>query len=217
MTGGSDGSVRIWDVGARTCVALADHGEDSVCSVAVSPDGSQVASCADDGTVRVSDVGGGPAPSVSTDSEPATAVAYSPNGDVLALGGDHGRVRIWHLGDERETMAHDVGTEAITSMAFSRDGGLLAFGEQYGGVGMWDLAGAGEPVILPGPDTSVMAVAFSATGGAPASRLGQRRRQRPALASGWRPGADHRHARREQPDPGRGLLARGGPPGVGRR
>ena len=164
VTGGSDGSVRIWDVGARTWVALADHGEASVCSVAVSPDGSQVASCADDGTVRVSDVGGGPAPRVSTDSEPATAVAYSPNGDVLALGGDHGRVRIWHLGDGRETMAHDVGTEAITSMAFSRDGGLLAFGEQYGGVGMWDLARAGEPVILPGPDTSVMAVAFSATG-----------------------------------------------------
>jgi WD repeat-containing protein 61 len=50
-TGSSDGRVKLWDIPQRSCLMTSNEHRDQVWSVAFNGDGSQLASCGDDGQV----------------------------------------------------------------------------------------------------------------------------------------------------------------------
>lgn len=50
-TGSSDGRVKLWDLSQRACIMTSTEHKDQVWSVAFNQDGSQLASCGDDGIV----------------------------------------------------------------------------------------------------------------------------------------------------------------------
>lgn len=49
VSSSSDGSVKLWDIPQRSCVATAREHSDQVWAVALCDDGSEAASCGDDG------------------------------------------------------------------------------------------------------------------------------------------------------------------------
>ena len=51
LSSSSDSTVKLWDIPQRTCVTTAREHSDQVWSIALNPDGSEAASCGDDGKV----------------------------------------------------------------------------------------------------------------------------------------------------------------------
>jgi WD40 repeat protein len=96
-SGGSDGTLRIWDVATgRERVPLAAARD--VTAVAVAPDGSWLVSGGSDGTVRIWDVATSRERATLTDQAGrVTAVAVAPDSAWLAVGGGDGTVRIWDV------------------------------------------------------------------------------------------------------------------------
>lgn len=97
-TGGSDGSVGVWDARTRRRVRSPLRGHDgSVGAVAFAPNGRWLASGGDDGTVRLWDVDAGFGVALPGPHGPVRAVAFSADGRMLAAGEDDGTVRAWDL------------------------------------------------------------------------------------------------------------------------
>jgi len=76
---------------------LTGHTKD-VNAVAVTPDGRQIVSGSDDGTVRVWDLATGEAARTLTNyGAPVAAVAVTPDGRQIVSGSDDDTVRMWDL------------------------------------------------------------------------------------------------------------------------
>jgi WD40 repeat protein len=59
VSGGSDGSLRWWEVQSGACVRVREAHQGTVHALKVSPDASMLASCGDDGAVRLWDLESG--------------------------------------------------------------------------------------------------------------------------------------------------------------
>ncbi|OCH92380.1 WD40 repeat-like protein [Obba rivulosa] len=145
------------------------HGhEDSVWSVAFSPDGHRIASGSSDNTIRMWDAQTG---------EPVTApfnghegsvncVAFSPDGQRIASGSSDNTIRMWDAQTGEPVTAPFNGHQGwVLSVAFSPNGQRIASGSSDQMIRMWD-AQTGEPVIAPfnGHQGLVWSVAFSPDG-----------------------------------------------------
>ena len=102
---GSDGSVVLWDVQARTQSEAPLMGpaqdDDGVefAGVAFSPDGKTLASCGFDQAIRLWDVPSRQpiGPPLEAQNGGVNGIADSPDGTLLASGSDDGTVRVWNL------------------------------------------------------------------------------------------------------------------------
>jgi WD40 repeat protein len=165
VSGGDDGTVRLWDRSGQALGApLEGHG-DSVSSVAFSPDGETIVSGGGNGTVRLWDRSGQAlgAP-LEGHGDWVWSVALSPDGETIVRGGADGTVRLWDrfgqaLGAPLE--GHGAG---VRSVAFSPDGETIASGGGDGTVRLWDRSGQALGAPLEGHGDWVSSVAFSPDG-----------------------------------------------------
>jgi WD40 repeat protein len=124
-SGGSDGSVQLWDANSGA-LRWKHHGHaDRVNSVAVSPDGSTVATGSRDEVVQLRDVRTGASRGVLRGGTGAvTSIAFSPDGRTLAAGSMSG-VLLWNSGNGQLVRRVKMGLP-VTAIAFSPDNSLLA-------------------------------------------------------------------------------------------
>ncbi|MDH6123064.1 tRNA A-37 threonylcarbamoyl transferase component Bud32/uncharacterized protein with WD repeat [Kitasatospora sp. GAS204A] len=161
LAAGGDGSLRLWDVGAKSSIATL--GGDTVKSVAFSPDGKTLASSLDNG-VRLWDVA---SKSSVADLQGHTSyvhgVAFSPDGKTFASGSEDRTVRLWDVASKSSIATLDGHTSGVSAVAFSPDGKTLAAGCD-GNVRLWDVASRRSVATLDTHVSSVSAVAFSSDG-----------------------------------------------------
>jgi WD40 repeat protein len=135
-----DGSVRLWDLVQVREVCRLRTGSGPWTRVAVSPDGSTLATVNCDGSVRLWDVAK-KKETISLNSHAAFAadVAFSPDGKILAWVGG-GTVHIWDIGTRNNPFAPFVGHEdRVEALAFSPDGTTLTSASADEATRVWEL------------------------------------------------------------------------------
>jgi WD40 repeat protein len=151
--GGKDGSILLWEVatGKRKWGVRARDGpnglasvfighEQGVQSLAVSPDGTTLASGGDDATIRLWN------PTTGLERRryvghngSVICLAWSPDGQLLASGGADKTVRLWEGATGKELRHLQQVPEVVIRLTFSADGKTLFTQSQGGRVGLWDL------------------------------------------------------------------------------
>jgi WD40 repeat protein len=185
---GEDGTLRRWtidvDSGATTTlegaiVVPAPAGSPALYTVAVAPDGRQLATAGDDGVVYVVELGTPNAAPVELRGHTGAVntLAYSPDGRLLATGGNDGTVRFWNTADgELQVVlsAPDGVMQAnfIHIVHFSPDGRWIASGSNSGEVRLWRVLERNAPeaeqidpqqasIPLRGHESAVYVLSFS--------------------------------------------------------
>jgi serine/threonine protein kinase/WD40 repeat protein len=164
---GVDHRVRLWVRGAwAEPNALAGH-KDRVDTVALSPDGTRIASGSCDRTVRIWDAASGNQVAVLGGyTDRVSHLVFSPDGKRVATAdADEQSVRVWDLDRPAEPRWRFTHKGNVHGVDFSPDGQLLAAAVQRdGGVTIWDLD-TGRRVDVPaGQAEYTWAVAFAPDG-----------------------------------------------------
>ena len=135
--------VALWDAHDGHMIRFLDGHSDRVLAVAISPDGTRVASGGLDGMVIVWEASTGRKMRVlKGHSDSIRALAFNPNGRALASGSADKTVRIWDI-DSATVSRTVVMHSAVDGVSFSPDGRFLALGDVDSEVRLLDAA-AGE-------------------------------------------------------------------------
>ncbi|MCZ6598515.1 MAG: serine/threonine protein kinase [Planctomycetota bacterium] len=159
VSGSSDGTARIWAVGAGADRELAGY-ENWVESLAFHPESERLATATREGPVRIWERDG-----TSTVLEHlAECVAWSPDGDRLALGLANGSIRLLDATtlEQRAELARHL--EPVIALAFGPRGRLLLSRGGDGTVLLHDTASDDEAVILIGSGPYLRSIAFHPDG-----------------------------------------------------
>jgi WD40 repeat protein/predicted Ser/Thr protein kinase len=107
-------------------------------TLAVSPNGTWLASGSEDHTVLVLDLGTGQEVALFTGhTERVLSVAFSPKGNLLASAGEDGWIHVWDVPNQRVVTAWKAHHGAVRQVAFSPDGTLLASAGDDHKVHLW--------------------------------------------------------------------------------
>jgi WD40 repeat protein len=131
-------TVLLLDARTHETAARFEGHEKLVYSAAFSRDSRRLATCGQDFTVRLWEVGSGACRVLRGHTDVVFAVAFHPDGKRLATGGGDRAVWLWDL-ERGEPVARLPGhTSYIWSLAFSPDGATLASGSGDFTVRLWD-------------------------------------------------------------------------------
>ncbi|MFB7390340.1 NB-ARC domain-containing protein [Streptomyces microflavus] len=138
---------------------------DTVYSVAISPEGTWLATASYDGTVRLWDRATGTCTATLTGhTRLVYSVAISPEGTWLATASYDGTVRLWDRATGTCTATLTGHTDTVNWVAISPEGTWLASTSSDGTVRLWDRATGTCTATLTGHTDTVASVAISPDG-----------------------------------------------------
>jgi WD40 repeat protein len=178
VSGGQDGTIRLWDTQASRCLRtfhlppggdrysapIAEKARE-VLPVAFSPDGRWIASGANDGTVIVWDaVSGEQKRKLTGHALYVAAIAFSPDGKRILSGGADSAICLWNA--ETGQLVHGIPahTGVVWSVAFTARGDRFVTGDGYKLVRLWDASTGAELRTFRGHTGEVRSVAVSPDG-----------------------------------------------------
>ncbi|KAG0708592.1 WD40-repeat-containing domain protein [Suillus ampliporus] len=167
VTGSQDMSIRLWDIHTGLQIGSPWLGHSSwLNELAVSPDGSRVASCAYDQVVQIWSREGSVLAGPWKCSGPVMSVSWSPDGHHLACGLSGGNLEIRSAGDASDNIIMSISTEndCIWSVAYSPDGTRLATSGKNGSLAVWDRSTGEKQLDLQKHVGNVNSVCWSADG-----------------------------------------------------
>jgi len=165
VSGGDDGTLRVWDLTAgRQHATLTGH-TDWVRAVAITPDGTRAISGGDDGTLRVWDLTAGCQHATLTGhTRPIWSLAITADGSRAISGGDDGSLRVWDLTAGRRHATLTGHSRPIWSVAITPDGTRAVSGGGDGILRVWDLTAGRQHATLTGHTGEVFSVAMTPDG-----------------------------------------------------
>lgn len=170
VIGGSGTSVQLWEVETGQPLGKLLGHFDVVQALALSPDGTLLASGGFDKSIRLWQLPTGQRLGMLTlHTDTVLALAFSPGGQLLVSSSIHDPIVLWDVnrGQERNTLVGHGGR--VDALAFSGDGTTIASGSADLTIRLWD-GGTGAPLhTLMGHTQPISAVAFSPDGSTLAS------------------------------------------------
>ncbi len=137
----------------------------AVVAVAVSADGTTLASASSDKTIKLWDIARRRvyAP-LAVQNETTNTLLFSPDGKSFISAGDNGSVKLWDVATRKETATFNGHFGNVYAVAFSPDGKTLATGGDDRTVKLWDVATHAQIASFTADRDRVYAVAFSPDG-----------------------------------------------------
>jgi WD40 repeat protein len=173
VTASRDKTVRIWEMPAgKESLKIKDLTNQDM-ALAVSPDGSKLATTAGKwdkekqlfgGEITIFDAKTGKSiATIQGHSEPIRAVAFSPDGKKLVTASDDGTAKVWDSsGKELLTLKGHTGP--VVAAIFNPAGTLIATGGDDKTVKLWNAETGKDEHTLKGPARRVSCVGFSPDG-----------------------------------------------------
>ncbi|MCT7977949.1 nSTAND1 domain-containing NTPase, partial [Laspinema olomoucense] len=149
--------------------------QDSVHSIAFSPEGKALASGSNDKTIKLWNVKTGEEIHTLTGHQAGVwSIAFSPEGKALASGSNDKTIKLWNVetGEEIHTLTGHQ--DAVTSILFSPDGKILASESADKTIKLWNVKTGEEIHTLTGHQDLVWSIAFSPDGKTLASGSGDK-------------------------------------------
>ena len=164
-SGGSDGTLRLWDAESGQCLRVIEGHMGAVNSLAFSPNGCHIASGGDEGTLRLWHAATGHSLRVMEGHKKSVkSLAFSPDGRHIASGGDDGTLRLWDAATGQCLRVMKGLKGAVSNMAFSPDSRHIVSGGWDGKDGtlrLWDVASGQCLRTMEGHKVPVSYVIFS--------------------------------------------------------
>ena len=162
VTGGQDGSIKIWSSDGRQKSKTIKSHAAAVNSISVSPNGQFFAAGSEDKTVKLWDLNGELIQDLGSFGASVNSISLSPDGQLIAIGDSSKTVKLISLkGEVHETLQghHD----SVNSVIFSPTGKTLATASNDNLVKIWSLEG--ELInTLKGHSGPVDSIAFTSDG-----------------------------------------------------
>ncbi|MFN6485939.1 MULTISPECIES: serine/threonine-protein kinase [unclassified Nostoc] len=139
--------------------------ENSVLSVAISPDGKTIASSGDDRTIKLWNLATGkPISSLKGHFQRVNVVVISPDGKLLVSASDDNTIKIWNLATRKQIRTLMGHSDSVHALAISADSETLVTGSDDNTIKIWDLATGEQIRTLAGHTFWVRSVAISPDG-----------------------------------------------------
>ena len=167
LSGGSDNTIRIWDIESSKLIhSISGYGSDFP-SLAFGSTSNELilAGGSGDNTIKLWDVKTWREVRVIPGhSGWIDVVAFAPSGAILASGSSDETIKIWDVKAGHELITLPGHKGLVDSIAFSADGAILASGCGDNTIRLWDVKTGQLLHTLSGHTDSVRAVAFSSSG-----------------------------------------------------
>jgi serine/threonine protein kinase len=136
--------------------------ENSVLSVAISPDGKTIASSGGDGIIKLWNLSiGKEISSLNAYSQQVNTVVISPDGKTLVSASDDSTIKIWNLATGKQIRTLTGHSDSVRALAISADSETLVSGSDDNTIKIWDLATGEQIRTLVGHTFWVRSVAIS--------------------------------------------------------
>ncbi len=149
----------IWDMATgERLLEFVDQHSRAVLSLAISSDGTRLATGADDNTAVLWDAtDGSTLATLAGHNDSVWQVAFSPDGRRLATSSSDGTVGVWDVATARRLYSLTGHTTDVQGLSFSPDGEILLSGSWDGDVGVWStaLSELAAEATLPAPVNAV--------------------------------------------------------------
>ena len=126
-TSGEDARIAIWRPGETRPAAVLEGHKAPIAALAVSPDGTTLASVSWDHTARVWSLAGRQSRVLEGHQQNVNGVAFAPNGRSLVTAGYDATLRIWPLAGSASPQVLTLPTP-LNTVAVARDGEIVAAG-----------------------------------------------------------------------------------------
>jgi WD40 repeat protein len=168
LVGQTANALRLWDIrDPSRPVALAGVAVEPVetFGLAVSPDGTTVATASAGGLIRLWNITDPRRPVLDAtrtiDAQQVDSIAFSPDGKTLATGSgaagpgaDQARVRLWNVTEPRQPVVGAVlPVDSALGLGFNPHGTLLVSVGAHGSARIWDVTNPDNPVRQTDPQT----------------------------------------------------------------
>ncbi|MEH2066741.1 MAG: serine/threonine-protein kinase [Nostoc sp.] len=136
--------------------------QNSVLSVAISPDGKTIASSGDDRKIKLWNLATGKQiSSLNTYSGQVNIVVISPDGKTLVSGSDDSTIKVWNLATGRQIRTLTGHSDSVHALAIAADSQTLISGSDDNTIKIWDLVTGEQIKTLVGHTFWVRSVAIS--------------------------------------------------------
>jgi WD40 repeat protein len=139
-SGGVDNRAYLWEVPSTSPLRLLRSGAEQT-ALAVSADGTRLATAAKDGVIRVYGAGDfKPASELKGHTGPVTSVSFSGNGQLLASGGSDHTVRFWNLAKGQQFPVLGMHGGAVTAVCMHPNNSAAYSGGDDGQLKFWQIS-----------------------------------------------------------------------------
>ncbi|QGJ72029.1 Hypothetical protein PBC10988_37440 [Planctomycetales bacterium 10988] len=162
-TGGQDRAAKLWAMESGELLATLRQGhQGKVINTCVSPHQDYVATCGEDGTVRLWDRDKGTELYVfQGHDQPVHGLDFNPEGSQLVSAGEDGRIIVWDILQGTKVKEWTLPPRRILCLKVSPDGKQLLTGDHQGEVVLWELATGKELLRFTKHVEAVVQVDFS--------------------------------------------------------